>query len=185
MAEEKLAEMHWYIVTTYSQHERKVLNNLQKRIESMNLGDRIKQIIIAEEEVPVLKDGVPSGKTKMKNLYPGYLFVEMIMDNETWYIVRNTPGVTGIAGSSGGGQKPTPLSREEMEPVLKRIGTIDESMISGYKVGDNVKVINGQLEGAEGKILEIDKATGACRVEIMFFGKPTAVDLEFKEIEKM
>ncbi len=180
----QLAEKHWYIVTTYSQHENKVASNLRKRIETMGLQNVIFQVLVAEQEVPVLKDGVPTGKTKMKNLYPGYIFIEMIMDDNSWYIVRNTPGVTGIAGSSGGGQKPTPLSREEMEPVLKRMGMIDASMIAQYNVGDYVKVISGHLEGAEGKIVSIDKDTGACRVEIMFFGKITPTDFEFSEIEK-
>ncbi len=184
-SQSQLAEKHWYIVTTYSQHENKVASNLKKRIQTMRLDDRIFQVLVAEQEVPVLKDGLPTGKTKMKNLYPGYIFIEMIMDNETWYIVRNTPGVTGIAGSAGGGQKPTPLSREEMEPVLKRMGMIDASMIAEYNVGDSVKVISGHLEGAEGKIVSINKETGECRVEIVFFGKVTPIDLEFSEIEKI
>ena len=182
--ENKLAEKHWYIVTTYSQHENKVANNLRKRVETMNLKDYIFNVLVAEQEVPVLKDGLPTGKTKMKNLFPGNVFIEMIMDDNTWYVVRNTPGVTGIAGSSGGGQKPTPVSREEMEPVLKRMGMIDESMISQYNVGDIVKIISGTLEGTEGRIIEINKDNGACRVEITFFGRNTIADVEFSEIEK-
>ena len=109
----------------------------------------------------------------------------MIMTDESWYIVRNTPGVTGIAGSSGGGQKPTPVTREEIEPVLKRMGEVDASMYDRYNVGDRVKVIHGPLEGTEGKIIFIDKETGACRVETVFFGRATPVDVEFSEIEKI
>ncbi|MDD4154087.1 MAG: KOW motif-containing protein, partial [Bacilli bacterium] len=97
----------------------------------------------------------------------------------------NTPGVTGIAGSSGGGQKPTPVTREEIEPVLKRMGIIDITMYDRYNVGDLVKVIHGPLEGTEGHILSIDKETGACRVETVFFGRPTPVDVEFSEIERI
>ena len=118
----QLGEKQWYIVTTYSMHEAKTADNLKKRIVSMNMQDYILRVLVAEQEVPVLKDGLPTGKTKTKNLYPGYIFVEMIMTDDSWYIVRNTPGVTGIAGSSGGGQKPTPVTREEIEPVLKRMG---------------------------------------------------------------
>ena len=109
----------------------------------------------------------------------------MIMTDESWYIVRNTPGVTGIAGSSGGGQKPTPVTREEIEPVLKRMGMIDSSMYERYNVGDLVKVIHGPLEGTEGKIISIDKQTGACRVDTVFFGRSTPVDVDFSEIEKI
>ncbi len=180
-----LAEKQWYIVTTYSMHESKTAKNLEKRIGTMGMEDKIFRVLVAEQEVPVLKDGLPTGKTKMKNLYPGYIFVEMIMTDQSWYIVRNTPGVTGIAGSSGGGQKPTPVSREEIEPVLKRMGLIDSSMYDRYNVGDAVKVIHGPLEGTEGKIISIDKETGACRVETVFFGRSTPVDVDFSEIERI
>ncbi|MBR0033843.1 MAG: transcription termination/antitermination protein NusG [Bacilli bacterium] len=181
----QLGEKRWYIVTTYSQHENKVADNLRKRIQTMNLQDYIFNVLVAEQEVPVLKDGMPTGKTKMKNLFPGNIFVEMIMTDNSWYVVRNTPGVTGIAGSAGGGQKPTPVSREEIEPVLKRMGMVDSSMYDRYNVGDNVKVIRGPLEGTEGKILSIDKTTGACRIETIFFGRATPVDVDFSEIDKI
>ena len=181
----QLGEKRWYIVTTYSQHERKVADNLTKRIETLGLGDYIFNVLVAEQEVPVLKDGMPTGKTKMKNLFPGNIFVEMIMTDNSWYVVRNTPGVTGIAGSAGGGQKPTPVSREEIEPVLKRMGMVDSSMYDRYNVGDSVKVIRGPLEGTEGKILSIDKTTGACRIETIFFGRATPVDVDFSEIDKI
>ena len=181
----QLGDKQWYIINTYSQHETKTADNLKKRISTMNMQDYILRVIVAEQEVPVLKDGLPTGKTKMVNLYPGYIFVEMIMTDASWYIVRNTPGVTGIAGSGGGGQKPTPVTREEIEPVLKRMGMVDESMYDRYAVGDNVKVIHGPLEGTEGKIVSIDKETGACRVETVFFGRSTPVDVDFSEIEKI
>ena len=181
----QLGEKRWYIVTTYSRHENKVADNLRKRIQTMNLQDYIFNVLVAEQEVPVLKDGMPTGKTKMKNLFPGNIFVEMIMTDNSWYVVRNTLGVTGIAGSAGGGQKPTPVSREEIEPVLKRMGMVDSSMYDRYNVGDNVKVIRGPLEGTEGKILSIDKTTGACRIETIFFGRATPVDVDFSEIDKI
>ena len=187
MDEKKLGEKHWYLVTTFSQHENKVAQNLRKRIETLGLQDVIFQVLVAEQEVPVMdrETGLPTGKTRMKNLYPGYIFVEMIMTDQSWYYVRNTPGVTGIAGSSGGGKKPTPVSKEEIEPVLKRMGIIDSSMYEHYNVGDPVRVIRGPLEGTEGKILSIDKETGACRVETIFFGRSTPVDVDFSEIERI
>ncbi|MCI5940171.1 MAG: transcription termination/antitermination protein NusG [Candidatus Enteromonas sp.] len=192
-----IGEKQWYIVTTYSMHEQKTADNLRKRIENMNMQDYILRVLVAEQQVPVLdKNGLPATekdkktgeikpKMKLKNLYPGYIFVEMIMTDESWYIVRNTPGVTGIAGSSGGGQKPTPVTREEIEPVLKRMGEVDESMYDRYAVGDSVRVIHGPFEGTEGKIVSIDKDTGACRIETLFFGRSTPVDVDFSEIEKV
>ena len=192
-----IGEKQWYIVTTYSMHEQKTADNLRKRSENMNMQDYILRVLVAEQQVPVLdKNGLPATekdkktgeikpKMKLKNLYPGYIFVEMIMTDESWYIVRNTPGVTGIAGSSGGGQKPTPVTREESEPVLKRMGEVDESMYDRYAVGDSVRVIHGPFEGTEGKIVSIDKDTGACRIETLFFGRSTPVDVDFSEIEKV
>lgn len=181
----QLGEKHWYIVTTYSMHESKTADNLRKRIQSMGMEEYILRVLVAEVEVDVLKDGLPTGKKKMKNLYPGYIFVEMIMTDESWFIVRNTPGVTGIAGSSGGGQKPNPVTREEIEPVLKRMGEVDESMYDRYQVGDHVKFIAGTFEGGEGTIAAIDKETGAVRVETVFFGRVTPADVDFSEIEKI
>ena len=192
-----IGEKQWYIVTTYSMHEQKTAENLRKRIETMNMQDYILRVLVAEQQVPVLdKNGLPATekdkktgeikpKMKLKNLYPGYIFVEMIMTDQSWYIVRNTPGVTGIAGSSGGGQKPTPVTREEIEPVLKRMGEVDESMYDRYAVGDSARVIHGPFEGTEGKIVSIDKDTGACRIETLFFGRSTPVDVDFSEIEKI
>ncbi len=179
------AEKSWYVVNTYSSHEKKVATNLMRRVESMNLQSFVFRIIVAEQEEPVLKDGMPTGKTKMKNLYPGYVFIEMIMTDEAWYMVRNTPGVTGFVGSSGGGTKPFPVPREQIEPVLKRMGMIDSGMYERYEVGDLVKVIRGPLEGTEGTIQGIDKDTGTVKVETVFFGRSTSVDVDFSEIEKI
>ena len=192
-----IGEKQWYIVTTYSMHEQKTAENLRKRIETMNQQDFILRVLVVEQQVPVLdENGLPATekdevtgeikpKMKSKNLYPGYIFVEMIMTDESWYIVRNTPGVTGIAGSCGGGQKPTPVTREEIEPVLKRMGEVDEAMYDRYAIGDSVRVIHGPFEGTEGKIVSIDKDTGACRIETLFFGRSTPVDVDFSEIEKI
>ena len=180
-----LGEKAWYVVNTYSTHENKVKVNLQRRVESMGLQDLIFRIIVAEQEVPVMKDGMPTDKTRMKNLYPGYVFVEMIMTDYAWYIVRNTPGVTGFVGSAGKGTKPFPVPREQIEPVLKRMGMVDESMYDRYMEGDYVKVIHGTLEGTEGRIISINKETGAVELETVFFGRPTRVEVDFSEIDKI
>lgn len=183
--ESKLADKQWYIVTAYSLHEMKVAENLRKRMESQGFSDHLFNVLVANQEVDVMKDGQKTGKTRLKNQYPGYIFVEMIMTDRTWYIVRNTPGVTGIVGSSGGGQKPTPVTKEEIEPVLKRMGIIDQSMYERYNINDRIKVIRGPLEGTEGRILSLDKETGACQVETTFFGRATKVDVDFSDIEKI
>ena len=185
--EQKLGEKAWYVVNTYSTHERKVADNLTKRVESMGLENLIDRIVVAEQEVPVMdrETGLPTGKTRMKNLYPGYVFVEMIMTDYAWYVVRNTPGVTGFVGSSGKGTKPFPVPREQIEPVLKRMGMVDASMYDRYADGDLVKIIHGPFEGTEGHILSINRDTGVVEVEAMFFGRPTKVEVDFSEIERI
>lgn len=196
MADEtnKLAEKQWYIATTYSGHEQKAAENIKRRIDSMNLKDYVFRIVVAEEQVQEKdKDGklktvknketgLEEPKMKTINLYPGYVFVEMIMTDESWFMIRNTPGVTGIAGSSGGGQKPTPVSSREIEAVLKRMGVVDSSMYEDYHIGDNVKIIHGTFDGLEGKISSIDKESGTVVVQTKFFGRVTPVELEFSEI---
>ena len=178
-------EKQWYVVSTYNGHEKKVKDNLLKRIETQGLTDYIFRVLVAEHEVPVMRDGQPTGKTKMKNIYPGYIFVEMIMTDEAWYIVRNTPGVTGFVGSSGGHAKPFPVTREQIEPVLKRMGIVDEDMYSNYEVGDTVRVLAGAYEGIEGEIESIDSQVGEVTISTILFGRPTPITVKFSEIEKL
>jgi transcriptional antiterminator NusG len=177
-----LQDKVWYIATTYSTHENKVAENIRRRIETMNLQDQIFRVLVAEE---VIENKDDPKKNKVSNLYPGYIFVEMIMTDESWYMVRNTPGVTGIIGSSGGGTKPTPVPASEMESVLKRIGQIDASMLSRYQNGDEVNIINGPFSGSHGKIINIDGETNKITLMISFFGRETPLDVEFKDIEKI
>ena len=176
---------NWYVVNTYSSHENKVKDNIEKRIESHNLQDYIFRIVVAEQEVPIIKNGQPTGKTKMKNLYPGYVFIEMIMTDDAWFMVRNTPGVTGFVGSSGGGTKPFPIPREEIEPVLKRMNIEDADMYSDYEVGDVVRVLSGTFEGSEGKIDIVDTENSEVTISIIFFGRTTPITVKFSEIEKI
>ena len=149
-------EKQWYVVNTYSGHENKVKENLEKRIETQNLTDYIFRVVVAEHEVEVLKDGKPTGKTKTKNMYPGYIFIEMIMTDEAWYVVRNTPGVTGFTGSSGGHAKPFPVAREQIEPVLKKIGMFDAEMYSNYEVNDLDELIL-DLDNIEENVKELEE----------------------------
>ena len=174
----------WYIATTYSSHENKVAENIRRRIESFNLEYKVFRVIVAEEKI-IVEDKNGKKKEKIKNLYAGYIFVEMIMTDETWYMVRNTPGVTGICGSSGGGTKPTPVPANEIESVLKRIGQVDEIMLSRYNVGDRVRVVNGTFNGMEGEITQINQETNIVTISTVFMGRATTLDLDFADIEKI
>lgn len=184
-SEKPQIEKQWYIITTASTHEKKVQENLTRRVASWNLQNHIFRIVVAEHQVPILKNGQPTGKFKMKNLYPGYVFVEMIMTDEAWFVVRNTPNVTGFIGSSGGGTKPFVVPRAEMEPVLKRMGIVDKEMYSNYKVGDLVRILIGSFEGSEGNIVSIDSETNEVVISTIFFGRPTTINVKFSEIEKI
>ena len=175
----------WYVINSYTGHENTVKDNLIRRIETMNVQDNIFRVIVAEEEVPVLKEGMPTGKTKIKNTYPGYVFVEMIMSDEAWFVVRNTPGVTGFVGSSGKGAKPLPVPKEQIESVLKKIGIVNLDMYASYVVGAQVKILKGPLIGATGVIQSVDTENGVVKVAAMFFGRQHVVDIPFQDVEKI
>ena len=172
----------WYVVNTYSGRERAVADMLEKRKYTQNLENYIFRIVVAETVEPGMKNGKPTGKDVVKNLYPGYVFIEMIMTDDAWFMVRNTPDVTGFVGSSGKGTKPFPIPNEEIEPVLKRMNIIDENMFSNYKVGDHIRIISGSFENSEGTIESIDSETKKVSVSILFFGRPTTIEADFFEI---
>ena len=173
----------WYVIHTYSGYENKVKTDLEHRVKTMDKEDKIFRILVPVEEQSEYKDG--KKKITKKKIFPGYVLVEMVMSDDSWYVVRNTPGVTGIAGSSGGGQKPTPVSPKEIETVLKRMGMVDNSMYENYHVGDNIKIIHGTFANVEGKIVSIDKEAGTVKVDTVFFGRHTPVDVEFSEIIRL
>lgn len=173
----------WYVVNTYSGRERAVADMLEKRKYTQNLENYIFRIVVAETVEPGMKNGKPTGKDVVKNLYPGYVFIEMIMTDDAWFMVRNTPDVTGFVGSSGKGTKPFQIPNEEIEPVLKRMNIIDENMFSNYKVGDHIRIISGSFENSEGTIESIDSETKKVSVSILFFGRPTTIEADFFEIE--
>lgn len=183
MSEENFGTKQWYVVNTYSGRERIVADMLEKRKTSQNLEEYIFRIVVAETLEPVLKDGKPTGKEVLKNLYPGYVFIEMIMTDDAWFMVRNTPDVTGFVGSSGKGTKPFPIPNEEIEPVLKRMNIIDENMFSDYKVGDKVRLISGNFEGSIGTVESTNQENKTVSLSILFFGRPTLIEADFAEIE--
>ncbi len=192
MDKTKIGEKQWYVVNTYSGHEQKVKENLEKRIETMDMQDYVFTVLVTEEEIPVLKDGLPTfdkqtkePKIKKKNIYPGYVFVEMIMTDEAWFMIRNTPGVTGFVGSSGKGTKPFPVPKEQMDTVLKKAGIVNKDMYTEYMIGTEVTVLHGPLAGSGGTIESVDIEHGTVMVSATFFGRVQQVELSFQDIEKV
>ncbi len=179
MSEEK----RWYVVNTYAGHENRVKENLQRRVETMGLEDNLFRILVAEEVEIEIKNG--KRVEKMKNLFPGYLFVEMIMTDEAWYIVRNTPGVTGFIGSSGGGAKPFPVSPEEIESILQRMGLSDRKIVVNFKVGDTVKITNGPFGGIEGRVDSMNDDSQTAMVLTILFGRETPTEIAYLDLEKI
>ena len=173
----------WYVVNTYSGHENKVKDNLEKRIESMGLQDLVFNILIPTHIETEIKDGKKVNKEK--NIWPGYVLVEMIMTDEAWYVVRNTPGVTGFIGSSGGGAKPFPLAKHEIDPILKKMGIHTSAVEINFDIGDEVKLLSGPFAGKTGKVDSIDKEKETGVVLVEFFGNLTTVDTDLISMEKV
>lgn len=174
-------DKQWYVVNTYSGHENKVKEKLEMRAESMDMQDYIFRVVIPEEKVIEDKDGVR--KEKVKKMFPGYILVEMVMTDEAWYVVRNTPGVTGFLGSSGKGAKPFPLFPHEIEKILNSMGMSTKEVIVDLKVGDRVKITDGPFKLMVGKVFEIDKENSKAKVNIDLFGQETAVEVDLTQIE--
>lgn len=177
-----MEEKKWYVVNTYSGHEAKVKEKLDMRINSMDMQENIFRVIVPERKEVEIKDG--KKKEKKKKLFPGYVLVEMIMSDESWYIVRNTPGVTGFLGSSGKGAKPVPLYDDEVERIFKEIGYTGENVVTNYEVGDNVKITDGPFKMLAGKITELDLDAKKANVSIDLFGQETNVELELTQFTK-
>ena len=178
MENEKL----WYVVNTYSGHESKVKEKLEARTESMGMQDNIFRVIVPETTEVEVKDGVK--KEKVKKMFPGYILVEMIMTDEAWYVVRNTPGVTGFIGSSGKGAKPTPLPPQEIDRVLATMGMSRINIEAEMNVGDTVSIVDGPFKGMTGKVDSIDLENNRLNVLIDLFGQETPVEVELFQVNK-
>jgi len=176
-------EKNWYVVHTYSGYENKVKMNLEKRIVTMDMEDKIFRVIVPTEQEVEVKDGKKKERERRK--FPGYVLVEMIMTDASWYVIRNTPGVSGFVGSYGKGSKPVPLLKQEIEPILARLEDPDDVyVILDYEVGDIVNIIEGSLEGHNGKVLAIDVETDTVTVEISMLGKQV-VDFKISEVQRV
>ncbi|MCI8540237.1 MAG: transcription termination/antitermination factor NusG [Erysipelotrichaceae bacterium] len=177
------ATKEWYVVNTYAGHENRVKENLERRMETMGLQDYLFQVIVAEETEIEYKNG--KEVKKVKNLFSGYVFVEMIMTDEAWYIVRNTPGVTGFIGSSGGGAKPFPVAEDEMENILRRLGMSERRVNVNFEVGDRVKILGGAFSGVEGTVEKLDGDTQTAVVLTILFGRETPTEISYCDLEKV
>lgn len=175
-------EKLWYVVNTYSGHEQKVKEKIEAKTESMGMQDYIYRIVIPETTEVEVKDGVKKEKTKL--MFPGYILVEMVMSDEAWYIVRNTPGVTGFIGSSGKGAKPTPLLPQEIDRILVNMGMSRMSVEDDLKVGDSVSIVDGPFKGMIGKVDNIDTENNRLNILIDLFGQETSVDVELFQVSK-
>ena len=175
-------EKEWYVVNTYSGHENKVKEKLEMRASTMGMEDYIFRVVVPEQKQIEVKDGVE--KEKKSKMFPGYILVEMVMTDEAWFIVRNTPGVTGFIGSSGKGAKPFPLTPQEVDKILGNMGMSRLDIGNEVQVGDMVRVINGAFANMYGRVKNIDLGTQKLEVALDLFGQETIVEVEFTEIEK-
>ena len=175
-------EKEWYVVNTCSGHENKVKEKLLMRANTMGMEDYIFRVVVPEQKEIEIKDGVQ--KEKVKKMFPGYILVEMVMTDEAWFIVRNTPGVTGFIGSSGKGAKPFPLTPQEVDRILGSMGMSRLEIASELEEGTEVKVINGPFANMFGKIKSVDMTTQTVEVTIDLFGQETVVELGLTDISK-
>ncbi len=180
MAKQDLQERHWYAVHTYAGYENAVLRNLKQRIESLGMEDRIFNVVLPTEK----KVKVKGGKRVMEEekIYPGYVLVDMIVTDDSWYVVRNTPRVTGFVGA---GVRPVPLDEKEVEMLFKKMGADAPKHKIDLIVGDLIRVGDGPFKDFEGKVSEIDQERGKVKVLVSMFGRETPVELDFLQVSKV
>jgi len=179
-------EADWYVVHTYSGYENKVKRNLEHRIESMGMLDRIFHVVVPVEEEVDIKDG--QRRIVERKIFPGYVLVCLILDDESWSVVRNTPGVTGFVGTGGQGVerlKPTPLRPDEVEKILRRMDAEEPTIRVSFRSGQNVRIVDGPFTDFHGIVDTIDMERGKVRLMVNFFGRETPVELDFLQVEKV
>lgn len=173
-------EKHWYAIHTYAGYEESVSKNLGQRIESLQMQDKIFRVLVPKEK----KIKIKGGKRYIveEKIYPGYVLVEMIVSDDSWYVVRNTPNVTGFIGS---GTTPTPVSEEEINVLMGRMGVEEPKYKIEFKLGDHVKITDGPFKDFDGKVAEIDEKRGKIKVLVTMFGRETPVELDFLQVKKI
>jgi transcriptional antiterminator NusG len=169
----------WYVVHCYSGYENKVRHNLEQRIDTMGMKDKIFDVVVPTEEEIEVRDG--RRRTVERRVFPGYILVQMILTEDSWYVVRNTPGVTGFVGM---GNEPTALRPEEVSQIIKRMEADAPRVKVTYKTGQKVRIIDGPFNDFIGTVDEIDMERAKVRVMVSFFGRDTPVELDFLQVEK-
>ncbi len=169
----------WYVVHCYSGYENKVRHNLEQRIESMGMKDKIFDVVVPTEEEIEVRDG--KRRTVERRVFPGYILVQMILTEDSWYVVRNTPGVTGFVGM---GNEPTPLRPEEVAQIVRRMEAEAPRVKVTYKAGQKVRIIDGPFNDFIGTVADLDMERAKVRVMVSFFGRETPVELDFLQVEK-
>lgn len=177
---ETIREKKWYAIHTYSGYEDAVARYLKQRIESLDLGEKIFNIIVPRETTIKVKSG--KRQTVEDKIYPGYVLVEMMLDNESWYAVRNTPRVIGFVGSDS--TTPTPLSEDEIKELMGRMGKKEPVFDFDFKVNETVQIIDGPFNGSEGKIIEVDSEHGKLKILVPIFGRDTSVELDALQVKR-
>jgi len=170
----------WYVVHTYSGYENRVKANLEHRIKSMDMGDKIFQVVVPTEDEIEVKGG--QRRTVARKVFPGYILVQMLMDESSWYVVRNTQGVTGFVGT---GTEPTPLDEKEVSQILKQMTAETPRVKVGFQVGQSVRISDGPFTDFVGSVDTINREKGKVRVLVSFFGRETPVELDFLQVERL
>ncbi|NLT73043.1 MAG: transcription termination/antitermination protein NusG [Chloroflexi bacterium] len=170
----------WYVVHSYSGYENKVKQNLEQRIETMDMQDRIFSVVVPTEEEVEIREG--KKRTSRKRVFPGYILVHMILDDESWYVVRNTPGVTGFVGS---GTRPIPLTEPEVSKILERMEAEQPRIKVNFRLGETVRIVEGPFADFMAVVDEIYPDRGKVRVLVSFFGRETPVEMDFLQVEKI
>ncbi len=176
---EEQQRRYWYVIHSYSGYENKVKKNLETRMESMGMQDYIFEVVVPTEEVLELKDG--RRRTVEQRIFPGYILVDMILNDESWFVVRNTPGVTGFVGS---GNQPTPLRQEEADVILKRMEEEAPKVKVSFRIGDTVRIVDGPFTDFLGTVDDLNLEKGKVRLLVSFFGRETPVELDFLQVER-
>jgi transcription termination/antitermination protein NusG len=169
----------WYVIHCYSGYENKVRHNLELRIETMGMKDKVFDVVVPTQEEIEVRDG--KRRTVERHIFPGYVLVNMLVSDESWFVVRNTPGVTGFVGM---GNMPTPLRPEEVAQILKRMEADAPTVKVSFKVGERVRIVDGPFNDFRGVVAEIDMERTKVRVMVSFFGRETPVELDFLQVEK-
>ena len=179
MSKKYNSDKQWYVIHTYVGYEEKVAEAIRQRADSLDMADKILQVLVPKEKQIEVKNG--KRKVVNKKIFPGYVFIELKLTEDAWYVVRNTQGVTGFVGS---GLDPTPASEEDMENIMKRMGAEDVKHNFDYKPGEVVGIIDGPFKGFDGSISEVDDKNGKLKVMVSMFGRETSVELDALQVKK-